>query len=314
MNIYERRRQQLRASQDKELSELDSRRKDLGDSEYWEAVGELYKKYQSLISEIDSSERQRSAIISAKENTNVSRRPESSYTDILSQLRAAKESELLLKLSRLDSTKVHIADNAAVDMKDPFYMDKKDPMSVFNRWWNEFLQSLPSVSEVREFLKKIDISEYGAIYFKDESLEDEDSSSSVRAVASSSGILKSDITQSVVAKRRHEKAYKNKVQRLRYPMLNKRTNSKIQESNRVKRQAAVADALRSVVDSYGLPEYTCDLLYEHIDKCCIPKGLLNSDQYANMLEQFLRNVPDNKRDSTIQVAISRGWRQLYYVN
>ena len=306
MTVFDRKRQQLRDAQDKEIQKLDEVRESIGDSSYWESVSNIYRKYSDLLVEIDSAERNKIALTAAKENTTIHKRPESTYADILGQLKAQKESELLLKLSQLDSNNVEKVTNAAVDMKDPFYLDKKDPLSVFENWWNEFVQQLPSVDEVRNFLKKIDISEFGAIYIKESKnfCKTENHNMPVEDVDTS--LLKTDMFQSARIRNSKKRAEKSRISRLRSPLLHNKSSKSSNTSN--------IESLCHVVDSYGLPESTCDLLYEHIEKCCIPKGLTHVDKYTNMLEQFLRNVPENNRNTTISLAISRGWRELYYVN
>ena len=46
-------------------------------------------------------------------------------------------------------------------------MDKKDPIAVFERWWNEFMESFPSLYEINDFLNRISINEKGYINKED---------------------------------------------------------------------------------------------------------------------------------------------------
>ena len=306
MNRFESRKLQLRELQEKELAELDLRRLEIGDAAYWQQVSEVYKKYTELVDEVEAEERSRQSVIAAKEGTGIDVRPEANYADILGQMKARKESELLLKLSQVETSKNNAVTAANLATSDPFYQDKIDPMSVFARWWNEFLQTLPSVDDVQAFLKRIDTSEYGAIYLKDNTVEQVQSAERREADTS---LLKESLFISRKQRNKDAKAEKARISRLRTPMLSRM--DKYQKSKKVN---DMAEALRQVVDAYDLPTYTCKLLNDHIDKCCVPKGLLHVDEYQNMLEQFLRNVPEDKRNSTIAVAIEKGWRKLYYVD
>lgn len=306
MNRFEARKIQLRELQEKELAELDLQRLQIGDAQYWQRVSEVYKKYTDLVDEVEAEERSREAVVAAKEGTNINSRPEANYADILGQLKARKETELLLKLSQLETSHNNAVTAANISREDPFYHDKLDPMSVFNRWWIDFLQTLPSVDEVQSFLKKIDISEYGAIYVKDVAVEDVQTHEA-REVDTS--LLKDDLFKSRKEVKKEQKKQSARKDRLRRPMLNRLDDYKKSKTVRDR----VAD-LQVIVDAYDLPPYTVKLLYEHIEKCCVPKGLLHVDEYQNMLEQFLRNVYPQQRDSTIAIAIEKGWRRLYYVN
>lgn len=306
MNKFEAKKMQLRELQEKELAELDLQRLELGDSKYWQLVSEVYKKYTALVDEVESEERSRESVVAAKENTDIDKRPELSYSDVLGQMKARKETELLLKLSRVESSRNNAVTAANISREDPFYQDKLDPLSVFNRWWFDFLQTLPSVDEVQAFLKKIDISEYGAIYVKDLTVTDIQTHESREADVS---LLKNELFKPRKEIKKEQKQLDLRKKRLKRPMLNKLSEYK--SSKPIRDQ--VAD-LRTIVDAYDLPPYTTQLLYDHIEKCCVPKGLLHVDEYQNMLEQFLRNVYPQQRDSTIAIAIEKGWRKLYYVN
>lgn len=309
MNRYEIKRQQLFKNQESELAQLDINRSSMSECDYWKEVSEIHLRYSNMMAEVDAEQRAKASIIASKEHTNIDKRPESSYETVLGQLKAKKEAELIAKLANCESANIHRAANLHVDIKDPFYLDKKDPLGVFNRWWVEMLQSLPSLAEVQLFLRKVDISESGCIYIR----EDVEEGSNFTNVSSSTiEDAKSCNLDSIITSRQHkrmEKEARQRKERLRRPLLNKLRCKKSLKPN-----VTTESALITVVDAYNLPDHTCDLLYDHIAKCCVTKGLTNPDEYQNMLEQFLRNVPDDKRDSVISVSIQKGWRKLYYAD
>lgn len=120
MNKFEAKKLQLRELQEKELAELDLQRLELGDSKYWQLVSEVYKKYTALVDEVESEERSREAVVAAKENTDIDKRPELNYSDILGQMKARKETELLLKLSQVESSRNNAVTAASISREDPF--------------------------------------------------------------------------------------------------------------------------------------------------------------------------------------------------
>ncbi len=316
MNIFESRRQDLRNQMDHELGKLDSLRHEMSDAEYWRKVSAIHSRYSRELKDVDEAERTHESLIGIKEKTHIQDRPEATYADVLGQLKAEKETEMLLQLSQLDSGKVKTSTEVALDMKDPFYFDKKDPLSVFNRWWVDFVSTLPSVDEVRAFLRKIKLDEFGVIYF-----DEQRSDSIVRTTEfefqemKNDALLRAEILKTNRQRMKEIKEEKARKMRLRSPLL--ANDAKFNKSLKAKDKAAktqrTRDALYAIVDAYGLPENICDLLYEHIDKVCVPSGMIHVDKYKNMLEQFLRNVEPYRRESEIKRAISRRWRSLYYV-
>lgn len=304
MNSYELRRQKLRAEQEKDIGELEKLRSTMTDKQYWDSIADIYDNYSKQLAELDSEERTRESLAAAA-NGQVYKRPEATYQDALGQLKAQKESELLMKLSQLDTNSINMVTEADISIKDPFYLDKKDPMSVFERWWVEYVSTLPSITEVRAFLNSIDLNEYGVIYVK--TPEVVESKAKTGYVNEAANILKSSVLESSRKKRAALKKEQERKKRLKSPLIARLHTPKYSNTD-------VLDSFKAIISSYDLPASTMDLLEEHAEECCIPKGIVHVDHYKNMIEQFLRNVAEPDRDRQIKIAINRGWRELYYVN
>lgn len=302
MNKFERQRQRVEHEYENELEQLNRLRDNIESSEYWSKYGELASKYKEMLDDIDSQQRAHAALSAAKESPKQIQRPEASYMDIVGQLKATKLSELISELASIPTQDIE-----EVDINDPFYLDKKEPLNVFERWWLDELEELPSVAEIREFLSRIHINRKGYITYdieSDSSIDDKPED-----------ILKVNCIKSSKDLRKERKAAQIRRVKTRMPLLAGKDPNKyikaVKASNRTKDNAERATALISVVDSYDLPVELSDLLYTHIENVCIPKGMLRVEQYQPMLEQFLRFVPDNKdRVKVVKESIHRNWRVL----
>ena len=104
MNVYEKSRQKLHDLYELELSELDKQRPNLKDSEYWDKYKKITDKYSYELREIDSQERTKESLILAKEQRKTVDRPESTYADVVGQLKAKKMRELITDLANISSS------------------------------------------------------------------------------------------------------------------------------------------------------------------------------------------------------------------
>lgn len=307
MNKYERKLLKLQQQQDIELEYLDSQRHSMNDSEYWQEVSKVYKKYSELVAEVDSERRSSEAIIAAREGTHFNIRPEMRYSDVLSQLRGRKETELLFKLSQISSSNYNDVP-FSVAVKDPFYMDKLDPMAVFKRWWDSYVSTFPSVSDVELMLKRVDVDEEGVLVFKEEEKAIDYHELDENSIDTS--IIREDIfcsRKKTRSARKELAEIQDRTARIRSPLASRLVKEK---DGKLKDNAL--SCLLPILGAYELPPETYDLLREHLTKVAIPKGLTKVDEYKPMLEQFFRNVPEDMRNAKIREAISRRWRKLIY--
>lgn len=302
MNKFEKQRQKLEREYENELEELNRNRSSMESSDYWSSYGELATKYKQLLDDVDSQQRAHAALSAAKDAPKQPQRPEATYADVVGQLKATKMSELIAELASIPTQAIE-----DVDINDPFYLDKKEPLTVFERWWTDEMNELPSVSEVQEFLSRIHINKNGYItYDVDADTTFMDDTEEV--------LLKSIPIKTAAARRREKKA--NEVRRVksRMPLLaNKDPKKYIREVKKLNNNpySDRLSAFIGVIDSYDLPVDLSDLLYTHAEKVCIPKGLLRIEQYQPMLEQFLRFVTDpQERLFVVKQAIERNWRML----
>ncbi len=310
MREYDKQQSRLHESYETQLNELDKKRYAgiISDSEYWNKYKDISNDYNSKMNELDSVQRTKESLLLAKENKS-SNRPETTYAEKVGVLKAKKLASLINDLSLISSDYKNV--DIAID--DPFYMDKKDPIAVFERWWNEFMESFPSLYEINDFLNRISINEKGYILFdkdKDPIPKDISSEDMYKVITS----LKDSVTKSAKEKRKEkELARINKIKR-RSPLLSKNAKSIVTKKRKNRQQSKMqntCDSFHAVVDAYSLPLELSDLLYKHIDVVCVPKGLYNVDEYQHMLEQFLRYVEDpNERMAVVNKSIRKGWRIL----
>lgn len=305
MNKFERQRQRLEREYENELEELSRNRPNLSSTEYWSAYGDIVSKYTELVNDIDSQQRTYESLRAAKNSPKTPERPESTYADVVGQLKAAKLNELISELSSIPTQAIE-----DVDINDPFYLDKKEPLAVFEKWWNNELSELPSVAELQDFLSRIHINKNGYITYDSESISSTDSKDFDDVELIDPQYLKTS------AQRKKEKAAKE-VHRLRsrMPLLAKQDANKYKkELKTLSNSGANNERLNSligVIDAYDLPVELSDLLYTHAEKVCIPKGMLRAEQYQPMIEQFLRYVTSpSERLDVVKQAIERNWRVL----
>lgn len=314
MTIYEKERLRLREELDTKLAELDESRDIIGDKVYWKRVGEINSEYSSRVKEVDDAERSRRSMIQAEEHVKHDR-PEQTYVDILGQLKAEKLTQLINKLAMCGASK------ESVDINDPFYLDKVDPLSVFEKWWDEELVGLPSVDEIRDFLRRVDINSKGYITFNSNDIDTAKSSSyklisdkSIRADSNYNNILKSDVINSRNnAKQKKELAISRAKRAV--PLLSRKDpEAYLKKQNKIRKarqRSYLSDSLIDIVYAYGLDPDLESLLIEHIQNVCVLKGITRADQYRPMLEQFLRYVKDpQERLRVVRQAIDRNWRVL----
>lgn len=308
MNSRDRERQDILTRYEKELAELDSNRVSLGEVGYWKKYKEISANYNRILNDFESKGRVQISLDKSKSSSN--KRPEYTYSDVAHQLKTEKIADLVAQLVSIDSK----YRDRQIDPSDPFYEDKKNPLDVFERWWNEELDKLPSILQIRNFLSRISINEFGYIVydfdspdkFTEESLNNEAKEQSER--------LKAALSERVKRRNKIRKEQARKKLLNKYPLRAKhidKLESQRKQDLRESKDVAKANILYAIVDAYTLPEDLCDLLYEHIDKVCIPKGLTHVDEYQPMLEQFLRFVQDpQERLAVVDKSIRKGWRVL----
>ena len=308
LDPFEKQRQSLLITYEAELNELDGSRDNISNTEYWKKYKSITTQYQTKLKQIDAQQRAQEALhSSAQANTSV--RPEATYSEVVGQLKAEKMAQLIADLINISSEE----SNVQVDPSDPFYQNKKNPLDVFEHWWVTELEQLPSVSEVRKFLSCIYIDRKG--YIRCDHVAD-DSSAASEVV--SDDALRASIRSSVLqtAKERKVARQQQQVARMRrkYPLLardDKLLKQRRQKAKSAQRRNSCIAQLESVVDAYGLSEDLSDLLYEHIEKVCVPKGMLHVDEYQPMLEKFLTYVnSDKERKYIVQRSIQHEWRVL----
>ena len=310
MREYDKQQSRLYEAYEIQLNELDKKRCSgiITDSEYWNMYKDISNEYNYKMNELDSSQRAKESLLLAKE-TKTSSRPESTYAEKVGRLKAEKLSSLISDLSLVSSE----YKNADISIDDPFYRDKKDPITVFECWWNEFMESFPSLYEIKDFLSRISINDKGYILFdkdKDPIPKDISPNDTYKVIRS----LKESVTKSAKEKRKEAEIKKINKLKKRSPLLAKNAKSIVvykRKSRQDSKMQSVCDSFHSVVDAYSLPLELSDLLYKHIDEVCVPKGLYHIDEYQHMLEQFLRYVEDpNERMSVVDKSIRKGWRIL----
>ncbi len=312
MNIYERERLRLRDELDAAISQLDLMRDDIKDVEYWKRLQVINKDYAKRIKSIDEAERTEQALIRKEESPSIKHdRREQTYVDILGQLKAEKMNQLISKLILKGARKEDI------DINDPFYLDKTAPLEVFERWWDEEMIRLPSVDEVRDFLRRVDINSRGYITY--------DSGETPKYNRMAYVPLESENSDMAVIKRNIFKN-RNEIRKERENAMLQKAKKKTpllvamnkddylkrrKAANKIQRNADIISALSDVVYAYNLPPYLEDLLIQHIEQVCIHKGITKVDQYRPMLEQFLRNIKEpSKRIKIVEQAIDKDWRVL----
>lgn len=308
LDPFEKQRQSLLTTYEAELNELDSNRDNITNTEYWKTYKSITTQYQAKLKQIDAQQRAQEAL-QASTQSNSATRPEATYSEVAGQLKAEKMAQLISDLINISSD----AANVQVDPSDPFYQNKKNPLDVFEHWWVVELEQLPSISEIRKFLSSIYIDDRG--YIRCDHVAD---SNETVADVISDDALRASIRASVLQTAKERKAAKQKQQtarmRRRYPLLAKSDKALQQRQRKAKsiqRANSCIAQLESVVDAYALSEDLSDLLYEHIEKVCVPKGMLHVDEYQPMLERFLTYVTsDKERKEVVRRSIQREWRVL----
>lgn len=309
MNKYEKARLAMMKSYEAELSELDLMRTTLSEKEYWDQYNEIISDYNEKIHNLDAQQRADEVMLQGKNSKN-SVRPEASYPELVGQLKAEKMASLIADLSRVASEYRDVE----ISPDDPFYDDKKNPLDVFERWWLQEMDKLPSVAEVKDFLSRIHINSRGYIVFDYETEAVQESPSTILADTTVRDSIKASLKKT--AKQKKAEAAQAELQRYKRnnPLMAKYAESILAARKKVKSAAKrnqYANSLHSIVEAYTLPESLSDLLHTHIDKVCIPKGLIHVDKYQSMLDQFLRYVQtDTERKQVINQAIKKGWRIL----
>ncbi len=312
MNVYERRRLHLRDQMDDELSRLNSHRETMTNKDYWDTFAAITNKYRDLTAEVDEAEKAAEALVNVK-NTGVHHdRKEQSYVDVVGQLKAKKTTELLKTLASLPTNAT-----SEVDSSDPFYLDKLDPIAVFERWWDEKLSEYPSVAELKDYLDSIYINDSGYLTSKEVNLPCQPSEAHLKVMNSNeiNNLLKMNVMASSQKRKRDEQKALGLKMHKKVPLLAKGDGSEyIKKRNKLNRTSTIsrsASKLVDVVESYCLPIDLSDLLIRHIYEVCVPMGILKEDAYKPMLEQFLRFEQDPKRRiEIVEKAIQKNWRIL----
>ena len=314
MDNRDRDRQDILYNYEQELADLDSKREILGEIDYWKQYKTISAKYSEELNDLESKGRAQASLDKAKSSSSmaysVDKRPEYTYSDVAHQLKTEKISDLIAQLVSVDSK----YRDRQVDPRDPFYEDKKNPLDVFERWWNEELSNLPSITQIRNFLSRISINEFGYIVYDFDSPDKFTDDAIAKEAQEKSDRIKAAISERVKKRNKVKKEQARKKLIEKYPLRVKHIDKFEQQRKQDLRQsnyAAKAEVLYAIVDAYTLPEDLCDLLYDHIDKVCIPKGLTHVDKYQPMLEQFLRFVQDpQERLAVVDKSIRKGWRIL----
>lgn len=318
MTVYEKRRLAARDNMDKELYQLDQQREHLGDKKYWQEFAEISKKYQNIVKEIDEAESTAESIVNANNSVVKHDRPEQNYVDILGQLKAAKLNSLLRALAENASAATELE---TVDISDPFYLDKVNPIAAFERWWDKEISEYPSISDMKKFLDRVGINSKGYLVFNgedtsesSESLESRKSVSEMN-VAESQNLLRANVlkTSRQRAKERHKE--RGIALHKKMPLLalgdGSEYEKRLRKAQRRKDQESWESSLCDVVEAYDLPVELADLLKEHIRNVCVIRGLTKVDEYKPMLEQFLRYETDPQaRIAIVKRAIEKNWRVL----
>ena len=308
LDPFEKQRQSLLVAYEAELNELDSSRDNISNAEYWKEYKSITTQYQTKLKEIDAQQRAQEALRSSTQ-ASTSVRPEATYSEVVGQLKAEKMAQLIADLISISSQE----SSAQADPSDPFYQNKNNPLDVFEHWWVIELEQLPSVSEVRKFLSCIYIDSKGYIRC-DRVANDSNTTSEVV----SDDALRASIRSSVLQTAKERKVARQRQQaarmRRKYPLLakdDKLLQQRRQKAKSAQRRNSCIAQLESVVDAYELSEDLSDLLYEHIEKVCVPKGMLHVDEYQPMLEKFLTYVTsDKERKHVVQRSIQHEWRVL----
>lgn len=312
MDSRDRERQDILYNYEKALANLDGQRDTLGEVKYWKQYKSISDEYNRQIADLESKGRAQISLDKAKSATTASnnQRPEYTYSDVAHQLKTEKIADLVAQLVAIDSK----YRDRQIDPRDPFYEDKKNPLEVFERWWNEELEKLPSIVQIRNFLSRISINEFGYIVYDFDSPDKFTEETLAKEAAEKSDRIKAAISERVRKRNKAKKEQARKKLIEKYPLRAKHIDkfeSQRKQDSRESKDASKAEVLYSIVDAYTLPEDLCDLLYDHIDKVCIPKGLTHVDKYQPMLEQFLRFVQDpQERLAVVDKSIRKGWRIL----
>lgn len=314
MLMFEKRRLGLQRNMEEELGVLDSKRSELTNKQYWSEFKQISDKYKKLLDEVYDAEK---AFEVTHSNANKPReysRSEQGYAEVLGQLKAAKMNSLLKALMDIPTRETE-----CVDKNDPFYLDKVDPISVFERWWDEKIKEYPSVEEIKDFLSRVGINSKGYIVydFSKEEADQLDKRLSVEAMDKREiqNILKASVVKSAhMRAREHQQASEDGI-RKKMPLLAtgdaKAYVKKLRKLKEVDRLESTCCKLHDIVSAYNLPTDLEALLFEHIDEVCVYSNMTRDDEYRPMLEQFLRFVKDpEERKSVVAKAIDHSWRVL----
>ena len=313
MDKYDRQYEKYKKQYEYDLNNLDRQKVNLSTKEYWDKFKEITETYNKLIDELWAAKDLSQKLIDVKEINATSSKRERDYEAVLGQMKAEKLKQLIQALSEVSTI------NREFNLKQPFSQDIEDPLGVFEIWWDEELQKLPSIDEVDEFLRRISITSQGCIVF--------DIDSKVPKLPTSSALTeyrmnsfkkyKDDffVTGSKNSKTQQAKKrakMMNKSPLLAHQNMNRLSKLDKEKSNKLKIDKNY-NILCSIVDGYELNDELTHLLYDHIENVCIPKGLIHPDEYRHMLNQFLRFVDDEKtRKAEVLKALKNKWRRLYY--
>lgn len=306
MNKFEKYRADTQKALDAEINQLEQ----LNPDNFWELIKDVYQRYNEKFAEIDAAERSAAAI--AAGSSTAEARPERQYADVVNQLRAQKQSELLTILAALSSNTSNKSD--ADSSLEPFYQDNQSPLDYFNYIFDNKLKELPSVSELREFLSHITINNCSQLCWNGKCSVSE-SGELNESIQGDVNLLDRGVFRSRQAGKAELRQMKIDKLKQRAPLM--RNNAAWLQSQ-VKKTSASARALSSsqdtivsLIESYGLSPRVADLLIDHALKVATVKGLLHIDEYNNMLSRFLRAVEtDDERCKIITTAIEKNWRIL----
>lgn len=300
-------RQQLRDEMDLALQQLEGKYS-IQNPDYWKALKSVQSEFTDKLREVDEAERFHQQSLAQKEQDNPLLTPEQKYVNEARRMKRIKLDSLINKLISCSSSG-NVAD---VDPQDPFYLDKTDPLGVFERWWESAMSDLPSLDELHKFLDKIDINDRGFITF-DAQADDLSKANQPFNVVK----LKTGIMRSAAEARKQQKQLEIDRLKRRSPLLAKKDpEAYLKKQNKLKSAAKAAgkvSALDNILASYGLPLELEDLLQKHLEDVFIFRSKGRPEEYKEMLELFLRNVTDpQQRIYAVRKCIQNNWGNLQY--
>ena len=308
INRFEQDRLKIQRDMELQLNALDANRDNMSDTEYWNEIKSIHKQFSDRLSEVDEAQRFHDAELRQREREDASEPIEYDYAKVVGQLKRQKMEYLINKLVSCSGNGLLVD----VDPNDPFYLDKKDPISVFERWWNEALSQYPSADELKDFLSKIDINDEGFITFNDRNKSNE----RIYPVSyDSRPLIKPEVMRSAAETRKLRKQQEMEKLRKRSPLLaRKDPKGYLAKQKRLKAAAQKVNRANHLIDimrAYGLPLDLEALLEEHLLCVYALKSSGREEDYINMLQMFLRNTVDHQqRLNAVKLCIQRCWRDL----